>query len=137
MKFIQFKKFYQRIYKKTGCKYTDWLSEYFRENDKGVADDSADELNIYIFGHSLDFTDKDILRKLILCEGYEKFCPDLIKGKIKIFHYNQDALGNQIANLVKVIGQDNLISKVHGSNARIILLQQQDAKNMEAEKKEE
>lgn len=137
IKFIQFKKFYQRIYKKTGCKYTDWLSEYFRENDKGVADDSADELNIYIFGHSLDFTDKDILRKLILCEGYEKFCPDLIKGKIKIFHYNQDALGNQIANLVKVIGQDNLISKVHGSNARIILLQQQDAKNMEAEKKEE
>lgn len=125
IEFIQFKKFYQRIYKKTGCKYLDWLSEYFRGNDKGVADDSADELNIYIFGHSLDCTDKDILRKLILCEGYEEFRPDLIKGKIKIFHYNQEALGSQIANLVKVIGQDNLISKVHGSNARIILQQQQ------------
>lgn len=25
--YIQFKKFYQRIYKKTGCKYTDWIEE--------------------------------------------------------------------------------------------------------------
>lgn len=132
--FIQFKKFFQRIYKKTGCKYTDWLSEYFRENDKGVADVSADELNIYIFGHSLDFTDKDILRELILCEGYEDYYPNLIKGKIKIFHFNQVALGSQIANLLKVIGQDNLISKVHGDNARIILQQQQDTKSIEDEK---
>ena len=54
-----------------------------------------------------------------------------------IFHHDQDALGKQIANLVKVIGQDNLISMVHGSNARIILQQQQDAKNVEAKKKEE
>lgn len=43
----------------------------------------------------------------------------------KIFHFNQDALGKQIGNLVKVIGQKNLISMVHGQFASIILQQQQ------------
>ena len=69
---------------------------------------------VYIIGHSLDITDKDILEAVMLMND----------NKTIIFHHDQDALGKQIANLVKVIGQDNLISMVHGSNARIILQQQ-------------
>lgn len=130
IEFIQFKKFYQRIYKKTGCKYLDWINGYStRLNDtrRNKFNQVVEDFNIYIFGHSLDITDKDILSKLILAKY----------ARTISFHFNQDALGNQIANLVKVIGQDNLISMVHGKHARIILQQQQDAKNMEAEKKEE
>lgn len=135
--FIQFKKFYQRIYKKTGCEYVDWLEEYETNNIGKYASLDLENLNIYIFGHSLDVTDEDILRRFILDEYKKALRREGLVVRTTIFHFNQDALGKQIANLVKVIGQDNLISMVHGSNAKIILQQQQDAKNMEAEKKEE
>lgn len=117
--FIQFKKFFQRIYKKTGCKYTDWINGYLaRLNDtkRNKFNTAIEDFNIYIFGHSLDITDKDILSELIQTKY----------ARTKIFHFNQNALGSQIANLVKVIGQDNLISMVHGKYARIVLQQQQD-----------
>lgn len=132
IEFIQFKKFYQRIYKKTGCKYLDWISKHLiqlHEMQKSQKSSLiiAEALQVYIFGHSLDNTDKDILKELIMTEN----------TITKIFHFNQEALGKQIANLVKVIGQDNLISMVHGKHARIVLQQQQDAKNVEVEKKEE
>ena len=116
--FIQFKKFYQRIYKKTGCKYLDWINGHLtRLNDtrRNNFNQVVEDFNIYIFGHSLDITDKDILSKLILTKY----------ARTTIFHFNQVALGNQITNLVKVIGQDNLISMVHGQFASIILQQQQ------------
>lgn len=127
--FIQFKKFFQRIYKKTGSVFFDWAKDFYDEQRNGfyVGESQPQTYNIYIIGHSLDITDKDILKALILMND----------NKTTIFHHNQEALGKQIANLVKVIGQDNLIYMVHGSNARVILQQQQDAKNMEAEKKEE
>lgn len=118
--FIQFKKFFQRIYKKTGCKYMDWINGYLtRLNDtkRNKFNTAIEDFNIYIFGHSLDITDKDILSELIQTQY----------ARTRIFHFNQNALGRQIANLVKVIGQDNLISMVHGKHARIVLQQQQDA----------
>lgn len=118
--FIQFKKFFQRIYKKTGCKYMDWINGYLtRLNDtkRNKFNIAIEDFNIYIFGHSLDITDKDILSELIQTKY----------ARTRIFHFNQNALGSQIANLVKVIGQDNLISMVHGKHARIVLQQQQDA----------
>lgn len=95
--YIQFKKFYQRIYKKTGCAYINWLNH-------------IQELNIYIYGHSLDITDKDILEKLI----------NLEKAKITVFYHNKAALEKQIINLVKVIGQDKLIQKAYNENPSII-----------------
>ena len=127
--FIQFKKFFQRIYKKTGIVYYDWVSDFYFEQRNGFrnSESSMETFKVYIIGHSLDITDKDILEAVMLMND----------NKTIIFHHDQDALGKQIANLVKVIGQDNLISMVHGSNARIILQQQQDAKNVEAKKKEE
>lgn len=57
--------------------------------------------NVYIFGHSLDITDKDILRELILNENVYT----------TIFYLNRDVMGQQIANLVKIIGQDELIRR--------------------------
>lgn len=114
--FIQFKKYFQRIYKKTGSEHVDWLNEH-KEQYRGmpVYEENYTDFNVYIFGHSLDITDKDIIAKFIK----EKHT------QTTIFHFNQKALGSQIANLVKVIGQDNLISMVHGINAKIILQQQQ------------
>lgn len=92
IEFIQFKKFYQRIYKKTGNDYLKWL-DMLCSND-----------NICFIGHSLDVTDKDILKKLIT---YKK--ENAGKAKVIVYYHNQEALSSQIANLVKVIGQDKLI----------------------------
>lgn len=127
--FIAFKKFYQRIYKETGCKYKDWITEihsnaqirnlnYCNKKDDGSKEYVSDysvQHNLYIFGHSLDITDKDILRELILND----------KVYTTIFYVNKDVMGKQIANLVKIIGQDELIRRTGGSDKTIEFRQQQ------------
>ena len=106
--FIEFKKFYQRIYKATGSHYIDWL-EMRRETARRMPKVPASELNIFIYGHSLDVTDKDILRSLILEPG----------AITTIYYYNKKDLGNKISNLVKVIGESELIRRTDGRNATI------------------
>lgn len=112
VEFIRFKKFYQRIYKGTGCLYKDWISFYLEQKVKNY--NSQRKLNLYFIGHSLDVTDKDILKELILCEG----------ANTTIYYHNQEALGRMITNLVKVIGEDELIRRTGGSNASIKFIQQ-------------
>lgn len=55
---VMFKKSFQRIYKHTDFHYIEWLSNSIKDNPN-------EAINIYIFGHSLDATDGDILRELI------------------------------------------------------------------------
>lgn len=90
--FIAFKKYYQRIFKKTGSKYKKWLN--------------SDSIDISIIGHSLNETDKDVLKELILRDN----------SKTTIYYYNSDDLGEKIANLVKVIGQEELIKRTGEDN---------------------
>lgn len=113
--FIQFKKFYQRIYKKTGCKYVDWVN-CVEQLPSGYGRNGDAVHNVYIIGHSLDITDKDILSSLI----------NMKSTKTTIFYHSQESLGSQISNLVKVLGEDALIAKVHGVKASIVLQKQQE-----------
>ncbi|KIR03825.1 hypothetical protein P261_02640 [Lachnospiraceae bacterium TWA4] len=71
--------------------------------------DPNEKLKISIFGHSLDVTDKDILKDLI----------NLDNAEVTIFYYSKKAMGQQIANLVKIIGQDELIERVYGLYPKI------------------
>lgn len=129
IEFIAFKKYYQRIYKQTGCKYKEWVG-YIKENWEGDFDESKKEIKrciskgqfenpkihrLYIFGHSLDITDRDILRDLILNDNVHT----------TIYYHTKDDLGNKIANLVKVIGQDELIKRTGGSTKTIEFKDQQ------------
>lgn len=109
--FIQFKKYFQRIYKKTGCKYKNWL-EKLKNSKVSVLKPSNSffENNIYIYGHSLDVTDKDILKELIMFP----------KTQTTIFYYDKNDYAQKIANLVGIIEQDILIDSVYGKNPRII-----------------
>ena len=110
--FIQFKKYYQRIYKNTGCKYKKWLEEIEENNhifSKSISSNTFLN-NIYFYGHSLDITDKDILQELIM----------LPKSQITIFYYSKNDYKQKISNLVRLIGQDYLNSNVYGSNPKII-----------------
>lgn len=121
--FIAFKKYYQRIYKGTGCEYRDWIYK-IKESAKSIELKLRKEYpiqipfvkfsndarhNLYIFGHSLDITDKDILRELILNDNVYT----------TIFYMNKNDLKRKIANLVKVITQDELIRRTGGSTKTI------------------
>ena len=105
LNFIHFKKYFQRIYKNTGANYKNWLT--------------TKDINIYFFGHSLDSTDRDILKKLLDCEN----------AKIKIFYISEEQKATQISNLVKIIGQDKLIDYTYNekkfvSSAKIQFIKQ-------------
>lgn len=104
--FIWFKKFYQRIYKETSSSYVDWLDLHLNNN---TSLNQASILDVYFYGHSLDETDKDVLQKLILHKNTNSH----------IFYMNKTDLAKKISNLVKIIGEDNLIHMTRGSGRTI------------------
>lgn len=120
VEFIDFKKFYQRVYKGTGCKYKEWVDKIQwgkrKVEERLGSFESIPFENyqgnghyLYIFGHSLDVTDKDILRELILNENVYT----------TIYYRNLEQRGQQIANLVKVIGSDELVKRTGGNTKTI------------------
>lgn len=115
--FIAFKKYYQRIYKKAGNEYKKWLQQI----DENVKAGRKEENTLYIFGHSLDVTDGDVLREFINHENL----------KTVIFYSNKEQLGEQIANLVKILKSDTVIKKVYGNNPTIIFQQQSKREEIE------
>ena len=149
-KFIEFKKFYQRIYKDTECRYGEWLCEIedintkynediislkdkLSKNDVSIYEKLEIQKNlnslinnppkhrVYIFGHSLDVTDKDVLKELIMAENVYTI----------IFYHNKEAKGKLIVNLVKIIGQEELIRKTGANDKTIYFRQQQAMKKIE------
>jgi len=135
IEFITFKKFYQRIHKNTGCKYKDWIDDIredaaqFKDSHKYILNRLTSEKNkgkyeeyrkyihkIYVFGHSLDITDGDVLSDLILNDNVYT----------TIYYFDKEQYGQQIANLVRVIGQDELIRRTGGSTKTIEFKLQRD-----------
>ena len=113
--FISFKKFYQRIYKETGSTYKRWLANN-KFSDYNMFEKFTHHL--YIFGHSLDVTDGDVLRDLILNE----------KVFTTIYYKDKGTMKKQIVNLIKVIGEDELIKRTSETTKTIEFRQQQDMK---------
>lgn len=109
IKMIRFKKHFQRIYKATGCIYKNWVRE--------IARNTKAQHEVYIYGHSLDITDKDILTELISSNNV----------KTAIYYCKKEVFAQQIANLVKMIGPDNLAAKVFGVDKKITFIQQKDS----------
>lgn len=108
--FVQFKKFYQRILKNTGAHYTDWLEEHHARKEQFRSNPSVNvELNVFIIGHSLDITDKEILYSMLINEN----------PNVTIYYHSKKALEDQISNLVKVIGEEELIRRTYGKNQKI------------------
>ncbi len=114
--FVWFKKFYQRIYKETGSEYLDWIND-FEEFNERYKKAGSDHMDIYFYGHSLDVTDKDVLSRLILMKN----------TTTHIFYHNRDAMAKQISNLVKVIGEENLIRMTGGKDRTITFIQSKPA----------
>ena len=75
--------------------------------------------NLYIFGHSLDITDRDVLRLFI--------CNDNVQTKIFYYRENEEdkrTLGRLIKNLIQIIGQEELIKRTGGLHKTIEFIPQ-------------
>lgn len=103
------------------------MKRYLRMKKKGKPwttdnkDHSRDHRhNLYIFGHSLDISDRDILREFILHDNVDTtiFYYERIDEK-GVSDNGRTELGRKIANLVKVIGQEELIKRTGGSTKTI------------------
>lgn len=146
LEFLPFKKYYQRIYKSTGNRYLNWVdkikdgyTEYLRKVNVAYSGNPdplqrylghrryydlssipCPQHTLYIFGHSLDVTDKDILKLLI--------CNENVQTKIYYYRKNADdktILGKLIKNLVRIMGQDELIRRTGGTHKTIEFIPQE------------
>ena len=144
LEFLVFKKFYQRVYKSTDNDYLNWIDrirdeyanyienknnmlESYRNSHDSVmkhiylasAKEKIPKHNLYIFGHSLDITDRDVLR-LFICN---------YNVQTKIFYYRENeedkrTLGRLIKNLIQIIGQEELIKRTGGLHKTIEFIPQ-------------
>ena len=112
--FIEFKKYYQRLIKGTNCDYKKWIDEINQTK-------SFTKHNVYIFGHSLASTDRDILLDFIENE----------KTIITIYYNNSNQYSDQICNLVHLIGPDKLNEWVHQAKPKIKFVKQQPMINID------
>lgn len=83
LRFVKFKKYYQRIQKGTSFRLKKMLN---RESVN----------HLHIVGHSLDITDKDILTGLIMFEN----------TVTTVYFHSNDAKNEQIAKLILLFGKD-------------------------------
>ncbi len=83
LRFVKFKKYYQRIQKGTSFRLKKMLNK-----------ESVNHL--HIVGHSLDITDKDILTGLIMFEN----------TVTTVYFHSNDAKNEQIAKLIMLFGKD-------------------------------
>ncbi|SHN00559.1 Bacteriophage abortive infection AbiH [Anaerosporobacter mobilis DSM 15930] len=102
--FAPFKKYYQRVLKGTGNKYVKWVDEIQKKPEQ--------EHCVYFFGHSMDITDQDVIKALVLNNN--------VKTTVYFFN-NQDKMA-KIKNLISVLGYDDFIE--YTRNRRIEFINQ-------------
>lgn len=106
-----FKKFVQRIRNKTGNDYRQVLNDiekiYKKNGTKysGICDlnkDYPDGISrVYIFGHSLDITDKDILANFIKSDATD----------VEVYCHDKASEGMAIENIIRLTDEDTLVEK--------------------------
>ena len=102
--FIQFKKYFQRIFLKTDVSFLHKVKNL----SKFKKTQSNDTL--HVIGHSLDITDKDIIVELFdLC------------GNIIVYHHNETALKQHIKNLVDIYGKTEFDKIRRDKNLQFLL----------------
>ena len=115
--FNLYKKFVQRLIKGTGVDYKKWLESIsdnyemqFQRLSNNLKKTHIIKGNVYIFGHSLDATDQDVLREIMLTQGVRTI----------IFYRDKNQHAQQIANLFRILGQDKLLELAFSADPAII-----------------
>lgn len=113
LEFVYYKKYFQRIVRGTGSEYLGWLNECHINSKTGMllSDTEMTALavrrpnHVHIFGHSMDPTDKEVFKDLLLREPNDT--------RVTIYYHDEDAHERIITNLIAIIGQNRLIEKTH------------------------
>ena len=95
--YIRFQKYFQRIQKRTGSFYREWIN--YEHGDDGT----SSQKEVFIMGHSLGLADFGVLRDFF--EG------DWI-SKVTIFYHSQSSYEDLVVNLVKALGKDPTIEMI-------------------------
>lgn len=93
--YVYFQKYFQRIQKKTGSYYKKWIPQVLETMDDTPA-------VVHIIGHSLDKTDKGILKDIFLAKYVEK---------IYIYYHSQSAYESQVINLIQMFDKEFVIEQ--------------------------
>ena len=141
LEFVDYRKYFQRIYKGTDSQYVDWFNEYLSEvnfqskmklaqsrtqNQNLTKEEMYQKLlqeklttipnSVFIFGHSLDATDNEIFKDIFLRE--------LNDTKVTIYYHDSDARKRIITNLIKILTKPILVQKTKGKNPDIKFVSQ-------------
>lgn len=106
---ISYQKFYQRIIKETGSDYRKFFE---KPKDSGK---SVDDMNIIVFGHSVDPLDKEIFEK----------CFELAEergGEYKFIfnYYDEKAKREIVKNLTIILEKEKMISLTAGDKVAFV-----------------
>lgn len=93
--YVYFQKYFQRIQRRTGSFYKEWL-----EDITPVADVLG--LQVYIMGHSLSPADQGVLEDVFKNKNVEK---------ITIYYHNQEGYEGMVINLIAMFGKDFVIAE--------------------------
>ena len=93
--YVYFQKYFQRIQKKTGAYYKAWIPKEFT-----ALEDTP--IKVYIIGHSLGMTDKEILKDFF----FERHV-----SEITIFYHSQYAYEQLVISLIDMFGKDFVIEQ--------------------------
>lgn len=88
--FIQFKKYFQRVFYGTDLGFLDLIYD-LEDNEIKI---HKDNVSLYVAGHSLDKTDEDIIQSLFKHAN-----------KIVVFYHDVNKVGDYIDNLVSIYGK--------------------------------
>ena len=89
-RYLGFKKYFQRVVYHTDQSYMSCLEEL-----RFIKEETEESLDVFVYGHSLDVTDKDIIKELF----------DLA-NKIVVYYYNQVELERYVSRLVSIYGKN-------------------------------
>lgn len=97
--FIYYAKFFQRLQKRIGTTY----KEFVRDAAINSGTDDTASFNLYIYGHSLDATDKDVLRYFLIEESSEN---EILRPEVTyIYYYDQKDYEEKLINLIGLFGR--------------------------------
>ena len=109
--YVYFQKYFQRIQKKTGAYYKTWIPKEFT-----TLEDTP--IKVYIMGHSLGMTDKEILKDFFL----EKYV-----SEITIFYHSQYAYERLVISLIEMFGKDFVIEQTGSERVKFVELKSAEA----------
>lgn len=108
--FSIFKKSIQRIRRRTDIDYINWVNAIDTDYKKVQETNNMTldrivfkKKELWIYGHSLDITDKDILYRYLNSKAFN----------VHIYAYNKTEEGKLISNLMRIIGEDDVVSRFH------------------------